>query len=111
MLRTLPDARRRVIPQIYKPQEYQDVRDMGYQRIIWTLYRFGKGDGAVLENLRSMDLFAVTMTQEHAEQGLAWEIAKLGIPTYVHTLNQDERRVYFQEQKGVTEIYTDFLSP
>lgn len=109
--RTMDDFERRVIPQIYKPEEYEPVRAMGYQRIIWTLYRFGGDDREVLDLLPDMELFAVTMPTPRADRGLGLEIGKLGLPTYTHTINAKETFAKYHDQLGIDEIYTDFLAP
>ena len=51
-----PDYAQRVISQIYNPDNYAVVRGMGYQRIIWTLYRYRGDDKSVLGRAREMDL-------------------------------------------------------
>lgn len=104
-----PRLKGRFIPQVYKPIEYYEARNLGYKDIIWTLYRYGGSSEDVLKNLKNMDLFALTMPKGRADQflgRLAFE--KTGVLSYAHTINSQEdledlRRV------GINEIYTDFL--
>jgi glycerophosphoryl diester phosphodiesterase len=100
----------RFIPQIYSPEEYPLVRSLGYDWIIWTLYKYPGGNEKVLAEVRKMDLFAVTMPEERAKSGLARKLDGTGVPTYVHTINdrEDLQRV---RDLGVDEIYTDRLAP
>lgn len=103
-----PDFDRRIIPQIYQPSEYQPVRDLGYDSIIWTLYAYGGENYQVLSHVEEMDLFAVTMPQDRATTGLANELLGVGVRSYVHTINTQEEFETFR-QLGISEIYTDWL--
>jgi glycerophosphoryl diester phosphodiesterase len=113
--RELPDASGRVIPQIYTPQEYAEVKAIGYQQVIWTLYRYpGSNDQVLAElgamNLKKMELYAVTLTAERARDGLAQAIRAQGIPVYAHTINTVPELLLLQEQYAVTDVYTDVLN-
>ena len=44
----------RVIPQIYQPDEYSVARDLGYKRIIWTLYLYPGSASTVLRNAQTI---------------------------------------------------------
>lgn len=102
-----PEHIQRFIPQIYYPNEYNEVRSLGFNDVIFTIYRYGKSDSKVLRNAGSMDLYALTIPAGRAKT-LAPRAACLGIPTYAHTVNDDKE---FHELKGygVVEIYTDWL--
>ncbi len=109
---TLPDAGRRVIPQIYNPKNFDAIKEFGYEQIIWTLYRFGGSNDEVLNWVeRFRGPIAITMPKERAESTLPMELKKRGIPTYVHTVNTGEELESFVAKFGITEIYTDFLQP
>ena len=99
----------RVIPQIYHPDEYSPTRDLGYKRIIWTLYLYPGSASTVLSNAQTMDLWAITMDTNRAEQGLGLDLNEIAIPSYVHTINDYADYLYFKSA-GVDEIYTDNLS-
>ena len=100
----------RVIPQIYHPDEYSPTRDLGYKRIIWTLYLYPGSASTVLSNAQTMDLWAITMDTNRANQGLGLDLDAIAIPSYVHTINDYADYLYFKSA-GVDEIYTDNLSP
>ena len=44
-----PQFLSRIVPQIYQPTEYSVVQDLGFERIIWTLYMYSGGSLAVLD--------------------------------------------------------------
>ena len=106
----MPDFKNRVIPQIYYPEEYSEVKELGFKQIIWTLYRYkGKNE----DILRWVDMFkgpfAITMPIEKAKTSLPSKLAQKGIPSYVHTVNSREQADIFLKKYKITEIYTDFL--
>lgn len=102
-----PDAKRRFIPQIYHPKEYLAVRGLGYEKIILTLYKCKCNDLTVMASAIAFDYYAVTMTLKTAAN-LAKPLRKIGVPTYVHTINTDEG-LKFSKDFGAEEIYTDWL--
>lgn len=105
-----PELRTRIVPQIYHPREYKPVANLGYDRIVWTLYRVDGSNDKVLAHVADMGVYAVTMPKDRADRGLAQRLDKLGIPSYTHTVNrQAELRKYVE--MGIDEIYTDFLGP
>lgn len=108
----LPDSARRVIPQIYYPENFQVVKEMGFEQIIWTLYRIRIGNAQVLKRSENWPRpFAITMPKKRAQSLLPTELSARGIPTYVHTINSAEEMNQFLNELGVQEIYTDFLAP
>jgi len=113
MAKVLPEAARRVVPQIYRPNEYKAARKAGYERIVWTLYRYRhqRDIHRVLEEAQAMDLAAVCMPAARAREGHALALRERGIPTYAHTANRPEEAEELKTRWGVTEVYTDFLPP
>lgn len=108
-----PELTGRIIPQIYRPNEfdYWSIRDLGFPNVILTLYRTEAGDEEVLRFSRSVKLFAVTMTaQRAATSGLAGKLKKRGIFVYAHTVN-DTKEFEALKAQGVQGIYTDTLFP
>jgi len=102
----------RVIPQCYFPENYVKIQDIGYQHIIWTLYLYEKDNDKVLATVETLkNLFAVTMPIHRAKMGLGKALSQKGIASYVHTINTVDELNTFQQEHGITEIYTDFLSP
>ena len=99
----------RFIPQIYHPKEYHRVKKLGFKNIIWTLYKYNKSNDSVLLYTDKMDLFAVTMNRSRAVSGLAKELNKKNIKSYVHTINSIEDYYRFLEIYKVDQIYTDWI--
>jgi phosphoglycerol transferase len=108
---SVKDFSKRIIPQVYDPDNFAIIKDMGFEQMIWTLYRYKEKDdlGAVLAWANKFDgPFAVTMPESLAMTALPGELRKIGVPTYVHTVNSETEMLrYFNND--VTEIYTDFL--
>ncbi len=106
----LPDFKKRIIPQIYNPDNFDKVKKMGYEQIIWTLYRYNGTNDDVLDSVSKFKgPIAVTMPKIRAMSTLPRELAKKNIPTYVHTVNSIDEMNKFITHSGVTEIYTDFI--
>ena len=53
---------------------------------------------------------AITMTTSKTDTELPSDLNKLWVPSYTHTINNIDKARYYME-KGITEIYTDFLLP
>ncbi len=112
--KNIKDYKKRIIPQIYSPSNYSKVKAMGYEQIIWTLYRYNfSTNNFVEEVLNWIDKFegsfAITMPKDYAKTKLPRELSKKKIPSYVHTVNEAKEKDYFLNQQLVSEIYTDFL--
>lgn len=107
--RRYPSYASTFIPQIYSPAEEEGVRRLGYRDIILTLYRCTERTTSILSEVRDRRFYAVTMNLYRVPP-LAGPLRKLGVPTYVHTINEEAE---WQRLKalGISEIYTDFLSP
>lgn len=54
------DLQHRFIPQIYTLPEYNAVRDLGYEKVIFTTYRLSPS-ADVLKQIDALDLFAITV--------------------------------------------------
>lgn len=106
-----PDLKNRFIVQIYSEDEYDDVRNLGFEYIVYTLYRL---DWAPKVNWHSLGEFSkthpligFTFSYELCSvDGYVDGMLKSGTPLYIHTVNgEDEQQPYFD--MGITGIYTD----
>jgi len=104
------DIQGQFIPQIYEFNEYDTVRQLGYQDIILTLYRSNYSDDDILKFVRSHRLFALTMPVIRARSSLTKKLNQLGVFVYAHTVNSLELENELSES-GVNGFYTDFLKP
>jgi len=112
MSEKIPGFEKRIIPQIYQPDNYNSVKEMGYEQVIWTLYRYRGTDNDVLEWVdRFKGPFAVTIPKSRGASNLPMRLAKKDITTYVLTVNTVEEANNFKYEYYVTEIYTDHLFP
>lgn len=78
----LSNTQGQFIPQIYKPDELEAVRELGYAKPILTLYRTHEGREPI-EAINALDLRAVTMPVERA-----YLAEKIKHPVFLHTVNQ-----------------------
>ena len=101
----------RVIPQIYTPEDYWATRKLGYEKIILTLYRYHGDTRTLLDEIKGMDLYAITMPRKRATSGLGVLLGSLGIATYTHTVNKSTDLDYYLAHWGIDEVYTDCVAP
>ncbi len=106
-----PEQLHRIVPQIYRPESYPEARRLGYNHVIFTLYRSDLSDQQVIDFATNNPLFGVTMPIRHAMEGtLPAELAAHGVRVFVHTVNDYPTMKRLQTQ-GVYGVYTDWLSP
>ena len=109
------DFKLRFIPQIYFPEEYVQVVALGYEDIIWTLYRYSGGTIEVLNALGTMALYAVTMSEAKVKKGLAIDIKAeslfLDLPLYTYSINRHSQLENYRKNWSIDYVYTDFLLP
>jgi len=108
----LPDSKLRVIPQLYYPENYNSVKKIGFSNIIWTLYRYeGTDDDIIFWAQQFEGKLAVAMPQKKAKHMLPARLRKIGIPTYVYTINGGRSALHFLYKQKISNIYTDHLPP
>ena len=100
--------KKKFIPQIYDPKNYELVKNMGYNDVIWTLYRYGHQDfNKIIDIIKNKFFFAVTMSTDVAKKGLSKRIREeTETKTFVHTINfrRDVVKMIFIYK--VTDIHT-----
>lgn len=104
------DIQNRFIPQIYSIEEYDPVKEMGYEDIILTLYRTYYTDTQIVNFAKDHDLFAITMAAERAQNNLPNLLKDIGVLTYAHTINELYEFENLQ-RNGIHGIYTDYFQP
>jgi hypothetical protein len=109
LLLVIPAAARRIIPQAYSPEEIIRFREMGFEDVIWTLYRYPRrGDFPhVLATARKLTPWAVTLPLESADDSLIAELLLTGSLVYVHTINDCDTALPLWRQGA--SIYSDTL--
>lgn len=94
------DLRHRFVPQIYEMSEYQAVRDLGYDEIIFTTYRLPPS-AELFNRIDTLDLFAVTVPASVATDA-AQTVSNNRV--FTHTINSEVNL-------PVAGYYTDCLIP
>ena len=106
-----PEHRHRIVPQIYRPESYLEVRGLGYDHVVFSLYKTELSDRQVIDFAIANPLFGVTMPLRRAMEGtLPAELATHGVRVFAHTVN-DYPTVDRLQTQGVYGVYTDWLSP
>ena len=100
----------RFIVQIYAPDEYDQVTNLGYQDIILTAYRSSLSDAALADFAQGHKLYALTVPAGRVSKSLTSALAKTGTPVYAHTLNTRAEAEALKNM-GITGLYTDYLFP
>ena len=108
-----PDYMDRMIPQIYSYEEYDIVKELGYDDIILTLYAMPEIDyDELLRFIRSHDLFAVAVGDSHDYTfgNLMAMLAGDGALVYYHPANDFETAIEAMEQ-GAYGVYAGKIVP
>lgn len=100
---------KQIIPQMYHPDRYPDIRALGYNQIIYTLYDTMRGVDALLKFIRATPLFAVTVNPSQYDlDRIVAGLRGSDTPVYVHTFNNVADFARFRKQ-GVHGLYSGFL--
>lgn len=106
------DLTDRFIVQIYREEEYDIVREYGFERVIYTLYRLDwseKTDTAEISDFaETHELAGIAFDKDLCDvDGFVNELKQIGVPLYVYTVNDDIERYFVM---GISGIYTDEVS-
>jgi glycerophosphoryl diester phosphodiesterase len=100
------------IPQIYNPKNFDDVQKLGFNKIIWTLYRYNGSNKDILDEIENFNgTVAITMPTYKLENNLLTKLKKQKISIYTHTINNKEEFKKLKEEFFIDNVYTDFLLP
>lgn len=105
-----PYIMRRLIPQIYAESQYDAVRAMGYENIIYTLYMLNYSQktntNQIVSFAKSHDLVAITFSSELATSSYVDALKQSGTPLFAHTVNDIDETRYFKDM-GIYGVYSD----
>lgn len=105
---TYPMFQKRFIPQVYSRDGYHAAKALGYDDIIFTLYKTFDSNDVIYEFALDNDVI-VTMDEERVLSGLGDMLDAIGVFTYCHTINDGElAKVY--RSKGIDGFYSDNMS-
>lgn len=96
------------IPQVYNQQEYFAAKELGFTRIIYTLYLSKDDVPNIVEFANNHKPFAITMPFERLKYKDWKSLLELETKIFVHTVNSYEDALNYIEM-GVDGIYTDVL--
>lgn len=104
------DARKAVIPQIYNPYEFSEIKKLNFDQYIFTVYRFRKKQNILGRFLKKHpEISALTVPDKWVESKNYLPLAKkVQIDVFVHSINKTNRRDELIS-KGVTGVYTPNL--
>jgi glycerophosphoryl diester phosphodiesterase len=108
--RELPELRNRFVPQIYALSDARPIRELGFDRVILTLYRSGLSNQAVERWLGEHEVYAVTLPLRRASPDFLRMLETAGVFVYTHTVN-DVLEMRELRDRGVDGFYTDWLRP
>jgi glycerophosphoryl diester phosphodiesterase len=104
----------RIIPHIYKPEEFDPIRALGYNDIIWILYKYEGSEKDVLNNVaRFRQPFAISLGVKHLRRRLQFVLRQFNkdLVIYAYTVNSLSLACKLINYQSITEVYSDALSP
>lgn len=106
-----PSLQSRFIPQVHTFEQIRQARELGYEKIILTIYRLKADDKQIIEHLTKENVYAVTMPWQRAFfSDLSEKLNSMNICVYAHTINRLHAFRHLREF-GVYGVYADFLKP
>ncbi len=103
-----PELQNQLIPQFYQPGEYQQLKDMGFDDLIWILYQYKGSEESVLKLSKEMNLRAVSMRAKQAKSKTLQQLLNYH-RIFVYTINKAKTLQRLVSKYQVSGIYTDFL--
>ncbi|WP_049723257.1 glycerophosphodiester phosphodiesterase family protein [Gilvimarinus polysaccharolyticus] len=109
MKSSLEEQYKQVIPQLYHPSNYQELQQMGFHNIIFTLYKTHLSSEQIIKFVANNPLLAITVHPDKAGfADLVPAFNKLHRFVYVHTYNTLADYDKYTAL-GIDGLYTDFL--
>lgn len=98
------------VPQVYTPNELKEAQQLGFKRIILTLYRSKLSDLEILKHLKYLDVWAVTMPTDRVNVNFVKALKKKGVRNiFTHPVDSCAE-VERLQTLGVTGIYTSTIT-
>ena len=100
----------RIIPQIYNETEYEPAREMGYGKIVYTLYALSYDEKTNVKRIsafvKEKGIDALVFSTELATKEYVSSLKSSGANLLCHTVNDKEEQAKYKEM-GVG-VYSDF---
>lgn len=103
-----PNMMNRIIPQVYSQDEYIYAKNLGFKKIIYTLYKSSDTLEEIVEFCKEYNPYAITMNKDWANSELPKKLDEIGIYTYAHTIDNLEDYEALKAN-GIKGIYTNKL--
>ncbi len=107
-----PDVLNRLIPQIYKESNYNDIMNIyDFKSAAFTCYTMDKVDENWLTNYCALNgIKVITVDYRYLTPSLVEKCRSKGITLYMNTINNQNDANKYKSQ-GVYGFFTDFLTP
>lgn len=106
-----PALMNQIIPQVYSYQDYLYAKELGFNDIIITLYRYNNYNEMISDLKKIKNPYAITLSKKvFYSYGGDIKLIHPNTRIYVHTVNKLDEYCDLKK-KGISEIYTDFLLP
>jgi glycerophosphoryl diester phosphodiesterase len=109
--RLYPEANQQFVAQVFHPREYPEVRAMGFDRVVYSLYKIRIPTVEIKTFIKEAELFGLAMKAPHKQQDFEALLQTANdhrIFVYVQTVNDMDQWLTLKAQ-GVNGIYTDDL--
>jgi glycerophosphoryl diester phosphodiesterase len=111
IMKLVPKAQQCIIPQAYTFDEWDGLVGMGFDRVILTVYQRGQRSFMLRTFINKRHPWGLTLPKERALRDSIVQFAReRGVHVFAHTVNTPEEARRLKD-RGVSEIYTDFLPP
>ena len=109
MIKVMETAPNQIIPQLYHPINYDEISQLGYNNIIFTLYATHLPTKNLIEFIKKTPLIAITINPAKLDfKEIVEALKNTDVFIYVHTFNTPQE-VHYYLQQGIDGVYTDFL--
>ncbi|WP_068775236.1 phosphatidylinositol-specific phospholipase C/glycerophosphodiester phosphodiesterase family protein [Paenibacillus sp. FJAT-26967] len=99
----------RIVPELFEIDMIKDVKQIhDFPNYLFSIYMTGYTEKETIALVKKHNIKAVAMPVERATASMIDGLNKLGVPTYVHTVN-DPYQVKRLQQIGVHGFYSDYI--
>ncbi|MEC0246998.1 phosphatidylinositol-specific phospholipase C/glycerophosphodiester phosphodiesterase family protein [Paenibacillus chitinolyticus] len=105
-----PALLERIVPELYEIDMINQVKKIyDFPNYFFSIYMTSYSEKEIISLVKKNNIKAVAMPVERATSTMIGGLSKLGVPVYVHTVNE-LKEVNKLKKIGVHGFYTDFLT-
>ncbi|MFS0837720.1 phosphatidylinositol-specific phospholipase C/glycerophosphodiester phosphodiesterase family protein [Paenibacillus sp. 1P03SA] len=105
-----PALLERIVPELYEIEMIQQVKKIyDFPNYLFSIYMTSYSEKEIISLVKKHNIKAVAMPYERATSTMIGGLDKLGVPVYVHTVNE-MKEINRLKKIGVHGFYTDFLT-